>query len=72
MTINKQTIKVAAGTGSPQSPKGPTIDLPPGKYPYTLKVAGGRAKTNQVEIAADDTWGLMVAPDGAVLPLQMY
>ena len=72
VTINKQTIKVAAGAGSPQSPKGPTIDLPPGKYPYTLKVAGGRARTSQIEIAADDTWGLMVAPDGDVLPLQMY
>ncbi len=38
--INKQTIKIAAGAGGPQT-KGPTLELPPGKYQYSLKVAGG-------------------------------
>jgi hypothetical protein len=72
VTINKQTVKVAAGAGGPQSPKGPTLELPPGKYQYSLKVAGGPARNNQIEIAADDAWGLMIAPNGEVLPLQMY
>ncbi len=72
VSINKQTIKIASGAGGPQSPKPPMLDLPPGKYPYTLKVAGGPARNNQIEIAADDTWGLMVAPNGDVLPLHMY
>ena len=72
VSINKQTIKIAGGAGGPQSPKPPMLDLPPGKYPYTLKVAGGPARTNQIEIAAGDTWGLMVAPSGEVLPLHMY
>src|SRR5258708_6846065 len=72
VTINKQTVKVAAGAGGPQSPKGPTLELPPGKYRYSLKVAGGPARSQQIEIAADDAWGLMIAPNGEVLPLQMY
>ncbi len=72
VSINKQTIKIASGVGGPQSPKPPMLDLPPGKYPYTLKVAGGPARNGQIEIAADDTWGLMVAPNGEVLPLHMY
>jgi hypothetical protein len=72
VSINKQTIRIASGAGGPQSPKPPMLDLPPGKYPYTLKVAGGPARNNQIEIAADDTWGLMVAPNGEVLPLHMY
>jgi len=72
VTINKQTVKVAAGAGGPQSPKGPTLELPPGKYQYSLKVAGGPARNQQIEIAADDAWGLMIAPNGEVLPLQMY
>ena len=48
------------------------LDLPPGKYQYSLKVAGGPARNEQIEIAADDTWGVMIAPNGEVLPLQMY
>jgi hypothetical protein len=38
-TINKQTIKVAAGAGA-KGADGPTIDLPPGKYRVVVKVAG--------------------------------
>ncbi|HEX9209918.1 MAG TPA: hypothetical protein VF901_05365 [Bradyrhizobium sp.] len=72
LTINKQTIRVAAGAGGPQSPKGPTLDLPPGKYQYSLKVAGRPARNDTIEIAAGDAWGLMVGPGGDVLPLQMY
>jgi hypothetical protein len=72
LTINKQTIKVAAGAGGPQSPKGPTLDLPPGKYQYSLKMPGRPARNDTIEIAAGDAWGLMVGPTGDVLPLQMY
>jgi hypothetical protein len=72
LTINKQTIKVAAGAGGPQSPKGPTLDLPPGKYQYSLKLAGRPARNDTLDIAAGDAWGLMVGPTGEVLPLQMY
>ena len=72
LTINKQTIRIAAGAGGPQSPKGPTLELPPGKYQYSLKVAGLPVRNNDIEVAADDTWGLMVAAGGEVMPLQMY
>ncbi|SFJ71507.1 hypothetical protein [Bradyrhizobium sp. cf659] len=72
LTINKQAIKVAAGAGGPQSPKGPTLDLPPGKYQYSLKMAGRPARNDTIDIAAGDAWGLMVGPTGEVLPLQMY
>ena len=72
VSINKQTIKIAAGAGAPQAPKPPMLDLPPGKYQYALKVGSGPVRNNQIEIAAGDTWGLMVAPNGEVLPLHMY
>jgi len=72
VSINKQTIKVAAGAGGPQSAGPPMIDLPPGKYRYTLKIAGGPVRNDQIEIGAGDTWGVMIAPSGEVLPLQMY
>jgi hypothetical protein len=71
LTINKQTIKIAAGAGGPHA-KGPTVELPPGKYQYSLKVAGGPVRNNAIEVAADDAWGLMIAPGGEVMPLQVH
>ena len=71
LTINRQTIKIVPGAGGPHT-KGPTLDLPPGKYQYSLKVAGHPVQNSAIEVAADDAWGLMVAPDGAVMPLQIY
>jgi hypothetical protein len=71
LTINRQTVKIAGGAGGPGS-KGPALELPPGKYSYSLKVAGGPAYSHEIELAADDAWGLMVAPDGDVMPLQVY
>ena len=71
VTINNKTVKIAAGAGGPQA-KGPTLDLPPGKYRYALKVAGGPARNGTIELAADDTWGLMVSPAGEAMSLQVY
>jgi hypothetical protein len=72
LTINKQTIKIARGAGGPQSPDRPMLELPPGKYQYSLKLAGRPAGSNSVEVTADDAWGLMIAPGGEVLSLQIY
>ncbi|MET4118048.1 hypothetical protein ABIB85_004652 [Bradyrhizobium sp. JR1.5] len=72
LTINNQTVKIAAGAGGPQSPKGPMLDLPPGKYQYALRLPGRPARTETLTVAAGDAWGLLVGPNGDVLPLQMY
>ena len=72
LTINKQTIKIAAGAGGPQSPKGPMLDLPPGKYQYALRLPGQPTRNETLTVAAGDAWGLLVGPSGDVLPLQMY
>ena len=39
---------------------------------YSLTLAGRPAKNNTVEVTADDAWGLMIAPSGEVLSLQIY
>lgn len=72
LTINNQTVKIAAGAGGPQSRKGPMLDLPPGKYQYALRMPGRPARTESLTVAAGDAWGLLVGPTGEVLPLQMY
>ncbi len=73
ITINKQTIRVAAGAGA-KKPDGPIIDLPPGKYKYAFKIGGRPGKpveTDEVQVRAGETWGMIIGPGGA-LALQVY
>jgi hypothetical protein len=72
VSINRQTIRIAAGAGGPQSPARPMLDVPAGKYPYSVKVAGRPARSDTIEVTADDAWGLMIAPNGEVLSVQIY
>jgi hypothetical protein len=60
---------LAARAGLPDSPE---IDLPPGKFKVTLKVASGAAEDREFEVAADETWGLLVGPAGVPLPVHLY
>jgi hypothetical protein len=79
ITINEQTIKLAAGaeltddtaTGR-KSPESQQINLPPGKYKVSLKIASGAAQNREFEVAADETWGLVAGPAGVPLPLRLY
>ncbi len=70
VTIEKQAVKIPPGAGT-KGPDGPTLDMPPGKYKYSFKAGSAPAQTDEVEVGADETWGLLVGP-GAVLALQMY
>ena len=81
ITINEQTIRLAARAGrrltdDPETGRksmgSPRIDLPPGKYKVTLKVADGAAQNREFEVAADETWGLLVGPAGVPLPVHIY
>ena len=69
VTINKQTISIGAGVGE-KAPNGPSIDIAPGTYTYTVKV-GSKTQSDQMEIRADQTWGIIVGPGGG-LALQVY
>ncbi|MGZ5836358.1 MAG: hypothetical protein ACXWJ5_09160 [Xanthobacteraceae bacterium] len=70
VTINKQTFTVAPGAGT-KGPNGPVLDLPPGVYPFSIKVGNRALPGDQVEVGADQTWGIMVGPGGG-LALQAY
>ena len=81
ITINEQTITLAARAGrhltdtadaKRKSPDSPQIDLPPGKYKVTLKMASGAAQNRELEVAAGETWGLLVGPAGVPLPVRLY
>ena len=77
ITVDERTITLAAHAGEKlallrrrgsELPDSQKIDLPPGKYKVTLKVDGGAAQSREFEVAANETWGLLVGPDGAPLP----
>ena len=70
ITFNNKTIKVAAHAGT-KGPDGPTLDVAPGKYKYSIKLPGRPVQSDEVEVGADETWGLMIGP-GGVLALQAY
>jgi hypothetical protein len=70
VTFNNKPVSVAAGVGV-KNPDGPVLDLPPGKYRYTIKLAGKPAQSEDIELGADEVWGLMIGP-GGVLALQAY
>jgi hypothetical protein len=79
ITINEQTIRLAArrkladdtATGG-RSPDSQEINLRPGKYKVSLKVASGAAQNREFELAADETWGLLAGPAGVPLPVHLY
>ena len=66
ITFNNKPIKIAGGAGT-KAPDGPTLELAPGKYKYSIK--GGASE--EIEVAADETWGLMAGP-GGVLAIRAY
>jgi hypothetical protein len=79
ITINEQTIKVAARaelTDAPatgrKSPESQEINLPRGKYKVSLKIASGAAQNREFEVAAGETWALVAGPAGVPLPLHLY
>jgi hypothetical protein len=67
-------LKVGAGGSAGtdvKNPYGPTLDLPPGKYKYSIKPQGKPSQSDEVDLGADEIWGLMIGP-GGVLALQAY
>ena len=43
---------------------GPQLELPPGTYKFSLKMSGKAAASDQIVVAADETWGLLIGPGG--------
>jgi hypothetical protein len=81
ITINERTIALAAGAGAELAdsqddpgklPDSQKIDLLPGKYKVTLKMASGAVQNREFEVTANETWGLLVGPEAAPLPIHLY
>jgi hypothetical protein len=79
IAVNEQTIRLAAHTEltddpatGRKSPESQEINLPPGKYKVSLKIASGAPQNREFEVAADETWGLVAGPAGVPIPLHLY
>ena len=68
--INKQKIKIKGGAGT-KAPDGPSLELAPGKYKYLSQSAGKTSKSDELQVGADEIWGLAVGPGGGIA-MQMY
>jgi hypothetical protein len=69
VAINEQTTSLSARA---KTSDGPEIDLPPGKFRVTFKVPGNAAQKREFEVAAGESWSLLVGPDGVPLPVHVY
>ena len=70
VTIDKKKVAVPAGTGG-KAPDGPTLDIAPGKHTFSFTLPGQAARTDEIDVASGDVWGLMIGP-GGVLAVPMY
>jgi hypothetical protein len=70
--IEKKTYTVKQqSTSDPSMKDAPYVDVAPGSYPFTLTLKGQKPAGDKIEVGADETWGLIAGPGGA-LPLRMY
>lgn len=81
ITINERTMKFAADAGRDltseprtqrKSQDSPEMNLPPGQYKASIKIASGTVQSREFEVAADETWGLLVGPAGVPLPVRLH
>jgi hypothetical protein len=80
ITINEQAITLAARAGDRLAndadartlPAGQQVDLLAGKFKVVLEVANGAAQSREFEVAADETWALLVGPAGVPLPVHLH
>jgi hypothetical protein len=70
VTFEGRTLRVGPGVGA-QAPDGPRLDLPPGSHRLSIRIGGGAARTETLRVGADEIWGVMLGPRGA-LPIQLY
>ena len=80
MSINGRSFDLAAEVGDnfrsvpttgDKSSAVPDMDLAPGRYSFTLKLASGASEKREFEVAAGETWGLLAGEDG-IVPLRLY
>jgi len=63
VVVDGKTFPLKAGEGTQDPKSAQKIDLKPGKHTLVITTAGKRPRTEEIEIPADGTWGLLVGED---------
>jgi hypothetical protein len=71
-TIEKKKYTVKKESTSDNSMKdAPFVEVTPGSHPFTLIQKGQKPAGDKILVGADETWGLIAGPGGA-LPVRIY
>ena len=81
ITIDGKAIELAAGAGvdltnddvTARKAKGrEELNLPPGKYKVSFRVASGAVQNREYDLAGDETWALVAGNAAVPLPVRIY
>ena len=72
ITINKRQYKIAAGAGAEDPKNGFNWEVAPGNYTVEIKPPGEQVQSEKLTLGADETWGVIIAPAGGYLAVQLY
>ena len=71
MTLNKRTIRLAAGSGAQDPTQATKVPVLPGKH-RILMGSGGGAKHEEVVVDEVATWGIVAIPEGEMFIQVVY
>jgi len=72
ISVDGKEHNVAAGLGARDPDQAIKLDLAPGKHAVLIKVPGKAAQTEEIEIGAGNTWGIIVVPTGGYFSDRVY
>jgi hypothetical protein len=81
--VNGHTVNVVFSIGTIDYPMKPgqgfeeideayNYSVPPGTYEVVVKIPGENPHTEKLPLTNDSTWGIIVAPTGGYLAVQLY
>lgn len=72
LTINGQQYKLAAMKGAKDPKDGTTLHVLPGKYTVSIQTPGQAEQKEDLNIAVDEVWGVIIIPMGGLFADQLY
>lgn len=72
IVIGAQEHKLAAGLGAKEPADAKKLDIEPGKHRIVVKVPGAEPDTQEIDVKAGTTWGVIAFPGGGAFVAQVY
>lgn len=72
IVIDGKAHSIAAGVGAEDPADAESLEVSPGSHAVTVKIPGEADQSEQAELAADETWGVIVIPTGGFFLDRLY